>query len=457
MKRYLVFIISIGILTSSFLSTWIVPSAQVAADVSYACPGDQVQGNVDDGQDIRACYSKPCPAGTRQGNPRSTTPGFPTDATKCYKDCKLSEGNNAFYTGCKEQAAAKPEGKQGDIKVDNGDDYKCPSGLYRGGILPGQDESKCYRCDASGCQDANQPTVHKDQDACINTDQACIDRQRREHEQYMQSIRDAAPSGFNIPGSNDTIDGSRNAQLFCNYYKAPEETRIDTNYLYRACIIGYEVGYGSNNICTQLYLFGANATHKDFPNAHAKRFRAYLNSLDHAKRELLVSQSIAACQDGWSQYKVDYWYCGGNQGCQRALRQDQSRIVDPGAPPTRDASDNSDPNLPTPSGIIFQTGTPTHSCGSVQTAYFACGGGGDEIGTSSFWQILQIILNVLIALVAISAVGGILYGAVKYSSAGDNASQVNDAKNIIKNVIIGLVLFLFMWTIIQYFIPGGIF
>lgn len=439
-------------------------SAQPVGAIDNGCPAGQKPGisNVSGRPNPNKCYAE-CNTTevatievncTEQGDvkkspdkdikcPPTTTRGNITDNNKNNDD------RNKCYV-CQTQGEVK--GMCTDYEFPD-DGKKCPEGLYRG-ILRDQDPSKCYRCDANGCQDANQGVVSNSVDACENTNRDCIERQRREHEQYIQSIRDGAPAGFTVPGPNDTINGSRNAQLFCNYYKAPEETRIDTNYVYRACIIGYEVGYGRGNICSELYLFGANATHKDFPNSHAKRFRAYVNTLDNETKKLLISQSIAACEDGWNQYRVDYWYCNGNQGCQRALRQDASRVIDPGPAPTREIINGS--NSPTPAGIVFQTGTPTQTCGSIQTAYFSCGGGGNDIQTSSFWQILEIILNILIGMVAIGAVGGLVFGAVKYSSAGDNATQVSDAKNIIKNVIIGLVLFLSMWAIIQYFIPGGI-
>lgn len=405
-----------------------------SADVSNCPPGMQagVAGHLKKG-DVNACYT--CKVqqanSAEQNNGIDTTGNNPSNLT-CTKEFTKSGGNDAL---------------------------KCPEGLYRGsdGWSGSEDTSKCYRCDTGGCEDSGQPVRDRSYDACANDNTECIDRQRQEHDRYMQSLRDAAPSGFNLPDKNSEVQGSRNAQLFCEYYKTPEETRFDTNYIYRACIIGYEVGYGRNNICTRLYLFGANASHKDAPNKHAERFRNYIRDMDKTTQDQLIAQSIAACEDGWNQYKVDYWYCGGNEGCQRVLRQDPSRIVDPGAAPTREIIDGSNSNLPTPAGIVFQTGTPTQTCGSIQTAYFSCGGGGNDVGTSSFWQILQIILNILIALVAIGAVGGLVFGAVKYSSAGDNASQVSDAKNIIKNVIIGVVLFLLMWAIIQYFIPGGIF
>ena len=97
-------------------------------------------------------------------------------------------------------------------------------------------------------------------------------------------------------------------------------------------------------------------------------------------------------------------------------------------------------------------------CGGVETAYIDCGDGVDNstVETSAIWRVLEIVLNIMIGGVAIAAVGGIVYAAIIYASAQDNASQVSQAKEMIRNVIIGLALFIAMWAGLQYLIPGGV-
>lgn len=99
------------------------------------------------------------------------------------------------------------------------------------------------------------------------------------------------------------------------------------------------------------------------------------------------------------------------------------------------------------------------TCGDVEVAYLECqtDDSGDPVQDSALWAILTIVLNIMIGAVGIAAVGGLVYAAIMYSSAQDNASQVQQAKDVIRNVIIGLVMFLIMWTGLQYLIPGGIF
>ena len=100
------------------------------------------------------------------------------------------------------------------------------------------------------------------------------------------------------------------------------------------------------------------------------------------------------------------------------------------------------------------------TCGGVDTAVLECGGNGGgngDISQSGVWKLLELALTILIGVVGIAAVGGIVYGAIMYASAQDNASQVQQAVGIIRNVIIGLALFILMWSVLQYLIPGGLF
>jgi phosphatidylglycerophosphate synthase len=99
------------------------------------------------------------------------------------------------------------------------------------------------------------------------------------------------------------------------------------------------------------------------------------------------------------------------------------------------------------------------SCGGVDTAIIQCSQSGDA-GTaqdSAIWGILLIVLNILTAGIGILAVAGIVFAAILYSSASDEASQVQKAKTIIKNVVIGLILYGSMYLLLNYLIPGGIF
>ena len=99
-------------------------------------------------------------------------------------------------------------------------------------------------------------------------------------------------------------------------------------------------------------------------------------------------------------------------------------------------------------------------CGGVQTAIIKCDEKYDnkgDIETNGVWALLMLVLNILTAGVGIVAVGGIVYGAILYTTAEDKADQVKKATDIITNVVIGLIAFALMWALLNFIVPGGVF
>lgn len=91
-------------------------------------------------------------------------------------------------------------------------------------------------------------------------------------------------------------------------------------------------------------------------------------------------------------------------------------------------------------------------CGAAKTNLISCEGS----GVSALASVLKIALFVLTIIVGIAAVGAIAYAAVLYSAGEDNSNRTSDAKNLIRNVVIGLVVYGFMIAIINWLIPGGV-
>ncbi|NTW61727.1 hypothetical protein HGB24_03540, partial [Candidatus Saccharibacteria bacterium] len=56
----------------------------------------------------------------------------------------------------------------------------------------------------------------------------------------------------------------------------------------------------------------------------------------------------------------------------------------------------------------------------------------------------------------IAAVGGIIYGSIKYTMSGDSEQKARDAKVFIFNVIAGVVAYGVGYAIINFLIPGGL-
>ena len=99
-------------------------------------------------------------------------------------------------------------------------------------------------------------------------------------------------------------------------------------------------------------------------------------------------------------------------------------------------------------------------CGGVATSVVDCaqtGTSGSGIANTGVWGILLLAINILTALVALAAVGGVVYGAVLYTSAGGSQEQVKKAMGIITNVVIGVITYALMYSVSNFLIPGGIF
>jgi len=102
--------------------------------------------------------------------------------------------------------------------------------------------------------------------------------------------------------------------------------------------------------------------------------------------------------------------------------------------------------------------TVAADCGGVKTSIVSCDqGGGSGARDSGVWGILVTILKILTAGVGIVAVGGIVYASILYASAQEEASQVKQAKDIIKNVVIGIIAYGSIYLLLNFLIPGGIF
>lgn len=80
-----------------------------------------------------------------------------------------------------------------------------------------------------------------------------------------------------------------------------------------------------------------------------------------------------------------------------------------------------------------------------------------DLAENPIFFYLRGILMFMAGGVGLAVVGGIVYGAYMYITARGNAAQTQNGQNIIINAIVGLLLFIFMFAILQFLIPGGIF
>ena len=97
-------------------------------------------------------------------------------------------------------------------------------------------------------------------------------------------------------------------------------------------------------------------------------------------------------------------------------------------------------------------------CGGVETAIIDCNeSGGGDIQQSGLMGLLRIVINIMAISVGVLAVGALVYAGILYASARDSQEQVQKAKDMMRNTIIGIVLFAGMYSIVQFLVPGGVF
>lgn len=89
---------------------------------------------------------------------------------------------------------------------------------------------------------------------------------------------------------------------------------------------------------------------------------------------------------------------------------------------------------------------------------FICGAAEEEtLESSGTWLLLIFIINILSAGVGLVAVAMIAYAAFKYTTAQSDEGQTKEAKEMIRNVAIGITVYALMWAGIQWLVPGGVF
>jgi len=70
---------------------------------------------------------------------------------------------------------------------------------------------------------------------------------------------------------------------------------------------------------------------------------------------------------------------------------------------------------------------------------------------------ITFFINLVSVLILVGASAMLVYAGVEYISAADNPQRVQAAKQHIINVIIGLVAYFFLFSFVQWLIPGGVF
>ncbi len=91
------------------------------------------------------------------------------------------------------------------------------------------------------------------------------------------------------------------------------------------------------------------------------------------------------------------------------------------------------------------------TCDDVSTLGDAC-----RDGQGGIWGILNMILDVLTIGVGAAAIIGLVIAGIIYGTAGGNDSKVALAKQMIFNIVIGLLLYGILWAILNFVLPGNV-
>jgi len=94
------------------------------------------------------------------------------------------------------------------------------------------------------------------------------------------------------------------------------------------------------------------------------------------------------------------------------------------------------------------------NCGTTTFFNWGCEGASEGERINS---LLFNILNWMAVGVTVVVVGGVIFGAIMYTSSGGNPEQAKKALGTIRNAVIALFMYFAMWALLNWLIPGGVF
>lgn len=105
-----------------------------------------------------------------------------------------------------------------------------------------------------------------------------------------------------------------------------------------------------------------------------------------------------------------------------------------------------------PVALAANTDAPS-KCGQIDTSLVNC----DTNGGNPVISLVLQIINFLAVGVGIAVVGGIIWGGLLYASSNGDSSKAKQGITTIVNAVIGLLFFMFMYALINFIVPGGLF
>lgn len=102
--------------------------------------------------------------------------------------------------------------------------------------------------------------------------------------------------------------------------------------------------------------------------------------------------------------------------------------------------------------FVISTKAYAAKCGGANTTILECDSNKSELG--GIGSLLNLGIKILTGLIATAAVAGVVYGGILYTTAGGNSDQTKKAIGYIRNVVIGLILFVLMYSLLYWLVPG---
>ncbi len=96
------------------------------------------------------------------------------------------------------------------------------------------------------------------------------------------------------------------------------------------------------------------------------------------------------------------------------------------------------------------------TCNVLDSSICSAANNKSDTKNTAIFALLKWVLRIMVGVVGIAAVGAFVFAGILYGSASGNAGQVEKAKTLMFNTVIGLVAFGLMFIAINWLIPGGV-
>lgn len=104
-------------------------------------------------------------------------------------------------------------------------------------------------------------------------------------------------------------------------------------------------------------------------------------------------------------------------------------------------------------GLFGGNSQSSSKCGNTKTEFISCD---SKTGLGTINDLVRISLIVLSIIIGAVAIGAMAYAGILYASARDEQSKIAEAKTMLRNVAIGLVLYGMTIAIIAWLLPGTV-